>query len=40
MTYLLGKSWQDFFDVVICQARKPSFFGAEKRLYSLVIDVE
>lgn len=31
MTYLLGKDWIDFFDVVICQARKPSFFGALKR---------
>jgi hypothetical protein len=31
MTYLLGKDWRDFFDVVICQARKPSFFGALKR---------
>lgn len=31
MTYLLGKDWRDFFDVIICQARKPSFFGAEKR---------
>jgi len=31
MTYLLGKKWQDFFDIVICQARKPSFFGAQKR---------
>ena len=32
MTHLLGKKWQDFFDIVICQARKPSFFGAQKRL--------
>jgi len=31
MTYLLGKKWQEFFDIVICQARKPSFFGAQKR---------
>jgi len=31
MTYLLGKKWQDSFDIVICQARKPSFFGAQKR---------
>ena len=31
MTYLLGRKWQDFFDIVICQARKPSFFGAQKR---------
>jgi len=31
MTHLLGKKWQDFFDIVICQARKPSFFGAQKR---------
>ncbi|CAF1147881.1 unnamed protein product [Adineta steineri] len=31
MTSLLGAKWQDFFDIVICQARKPSFFGALKR---------
>ncbi|CAF3313491.1 unnamed protein product [Rotaria socialis] len=31
MTYLLGDNWRDFFDVIICQARKPSFFGVEKR---------
>jgi hypothetical protein len=35
MTYLLGKKWQDFFDIVICQARKPSFFGAQKRFNQL-----
>ena len=33
MTYLLGRDWRNFFDVIICQARKPSFFGAEKRFY-------
>jgi len=31
LSYLLGDNWQNFFDVIICQARKPSFFGAEKR---------
>ena len=31
MTYLLGKQWHEFFDIVICQARKPSFFGARRR---------
>jgi hypothetical protein len=31
MTYLLGDNWQQLFDVVICQARKPSFFGAQTR---------
>jgi hypothetical protein len=31
MSYLLGEDWQNFFDIIICQARKPSFFGAEKR---------
>ena len=31
MTYLLGKEWREFFDVIICQARKPSFFGAQIR---------
>ncbi len=31
MTYLLGEEWQKYFDIVICQARKPSFFGAQKR---------
>ncbi|CAF2368328.1 unnamed protein product [Rotaria sp. Silwood2] len=31
MSSLLGENWRDFFDVIICQARKPSFFGAEQR---------
>ncbi|CAF1213104.1 unnamed protein product [Rotaria sp. Silwood1] len=31
MTYLLGKNWEDYFNIIICQARKPSFFGAQKR---------
>ena len=31
MSYLLGEDWQNFFDVIICQARKPSFFGEQKR---------
>jgi len=31
MSYLLGEDWRNFFDIIICQARKPSFFGAEKR---------
>jgi hypothetical protein len=31
MSYLLGHDWQHFFNVIICQARKPSFFGAQKR---------
>ncbi|CAF2517704.1 unnamed protein product [Rotaria sp. Silwood2] len=31
MTYLLGKNWEEFFNFIICQARKPSFFGAQKR---------
>ena len=31
MSYLLGENWRNFFDVIICQARKPSFFGEEKR---------
>lgn len=33
MTYLLGENWRESFDVIICQARKPSFFGAEKRFH-------
>lgn len=37
MTYLLGKQWQDYFDIVICQARKPSFFGAQKRFVSFLL---
>jgi hypothetical protein len=37
MTYLLGKKWQDYFDIVICQARKPSFFGAQKRFNRISI---
>jgi len=35
MSYLLGSNWQDYFDVIICQARKPSFFGGEKRFFHL-----
>ncbi|UJR16232.1 hypothetical protein I4U23_003142 [Adineta vaga] len=31
MSYLLGDNWQNFFDVIICQARKPSFFAEQKR---------
>jgi len=31
LTFLLGTDWQKFFDVVICQARKPSFFGPQIR---------
>lgn len=31
MRHLLGHDWQDFFDMVICQARKPSFFGPRIR---------
>jgi hypothetical protein len=31
MSYLLGDNWRDFFDVIICHARKPSFFGAQRR---------
>ncbi|CAF1475807.1 unnamed protein product [Adineta ricciae] len=31
MSYLLGENWQDFFDIIICQARKPSFFAEQKR---------
>ena len=31
MTYLLGEEWRTFFDVIIRQARKPSFFGEQKR---------
>lgn len=42
MSYLLGQDWRNFFDVIICQARKPSFFGAEKRFFfvSIKISVE
>jgi len=39
MSYLLGQDWRNFFDVIICQARKPSFFGAEKRPFR-EIDVD
>lgn len=31
MTLLVGNDWQDFFDVVIVQARKPRFFTDESR---------
>ncbi|CAF1314247.1 unnamed protein product [Adineta ricciae] len=39
MSYLLGENWQDFFDVIICQARKPSFFAEQKRPFR-EIDVD
>ncbi|CAF1186441.1 unnamed protein product [Adineta steineri] len=31
MSYLLGDNWRNYFDVIICQARKPSFFSGQKR---------
>ena len=27
MAYLLGKDWEDFFNYVFVDARKPLFFG-------------
>lgn len=31
MIYMLGKDWQNLFDLVIVSAKKPSFFDAKKR---------
>ncbi len=31
MSVLFGKSWQHLFDVIVCQARKPSFFTSTKK---------
>lgn len=39
MTYLLGKNWTDFFDIIICQAKKPSFFGAQKKSIQFISNV-
>jgi len=31
-----GTTWRDLFDVVICSARKPAFFGSGNPLYEIV----
>lgn len=31
MTLMVGPDWEDFFDVIIVQARKPKFFTEESR---------
>ena len=33
-----GKTWRDMFDMVIVQARKPSFWGADNLLYEIVTE--
>ncbi|XP_003747947.1 5'-nucleotidase domain-containing protein 3 [Galendromus occidentalis] len=35
MQYMLGEEWQDFFDVVIVQARKPKFFTEQLRPFRM-----
>lgn len=35
MTYMLGEEWQDLFDVVIVQARKPKFFTEQLRPFRM-----
>ena len=31
MAYMLGEDWRNLFDIVIVNAKKPSFFSAHKR---------
>lgn len=31
MKYMVGKNWQDLFDMVIVQADKPSFFTDKRK---------
>ncbi|CAF0751124.1 unnamed protein product [Didymodactylos carnosus] len=31
MNYLVGDDWRKLFNVIICQARKPTFFAAQKK---------
>ena len=31
MIYMLGQDWRRLFDIVIVNAKKPSFFSAKKR---------
>ena len=33
-----GKKWRDLFDMVIVQARKPSFWGADNVMYEIVTE--
>ena len=35
MQYMLGEEWQDLFDVVIVQARKPKFFTEQLRPFRM-----
>lgn len=35
MQYMLGEEWQEFFDVVIVQARKPKFFTEQLRPFRM-----
>ncbi|XP_055348453.1 5'-nucleotidase domain-containing protein 3-like [Paramacrobiotus metropolitanus] len=36
LKHLIGPDWQDLFDVVVCQARKPKFFYQTNRPFRLV----
>lgn len=38
MRYMLGPYWQDLFDVVVVQARKPKFFSDTKRRHFRLYD--
>ncbi|XP_051979309.1 5'-nucleotidase domain-containing protein 3 isoform X2 [Xyrauchen texanus] len=35
MNYIVGKDWQDLFDVVIVQADKPGFFNDRRKIHHL-----
>src|SRR5690606_34327516 len=38
--FLQGRGWRDLFDIVIVQARKPSFFSGDAPAFRLVDDRE
>ena len=41
LSYILGKEWQEFFDVVVVSAKKPYFFSNETtpfRVYDPKLD--
>lgn len=35
MKYMIGDDWRSLFDVIVVQARKPSFFKKESRYFFL-----
>lgn len=36
MEHMLGKDWQEAFDVVIVQSEKPNFFGVQDRPFEIM----